>query len=57
MAAAARALGIPAAACASVPDALDYLSARPWIIPPRILITGSLYLAGDVLQLNGTPPT
>lgn len=25
-------------------------------IPPRILICGSLYLAGDVLALNGTPP-
>ncbi len=25
--------------------------------PPRILITGSLYLAGEVLAHNGTPPT
>ena len=25
--------------------------------PPRILISGSLYLAGDVLAANGTPPT
>ena len=57
VAASARALGIPAAACASVADALDYLNARPWLVPPRILITGSLYLAGDVLALNGTPPT
>jgi dihydrofolate synthase/folylpolyglutamate synthase len=24
--------------------------------PPRILITGSLYLAGEVLAANGTPP-
>ena len=24
--------------------------------PPRILIGGSLYLAGDVLKRNGTPP-
>ena len=24
--------------------------------PPRILIGGSLYLAGDVLRDNGTPP-
>ncbi len=24
--------------------------------PPRILITGSLYLAGDVLRANGTIP-
>ena len=26
-------------------------------VPPRILIGGSLYLAGDVLADNGTPPT
>jgi dihydrofolate synthase / folylpolyglutamate synthase len=25
-------------------------------VPPRILITGSLYLAGEVLATNGTPP-
>jgi len=25
-------------------------------VSPRILITGSLYLAGHVLGLNGTPP-
>jgi dihydrofolate synthase/folylpolyglutamate synthase len=25
--------------------------------PPRILITGSLYLAGEVLKANGTPPS
>ena len=25
--------------------------------PPRILITGSLYLAGEVLAANGTPPS
>jgi dihydrofolate synthase/folylpolyglutamate synthase len=24
--------------------------------PPRILIGGSLYLLGDVLRVNGTPP-
>lgn len=24
--------------------------------PPRVLIAGSLYLVGDVLKLNGTPP-
>jgi dihydrofolate synthase/folylpolyglutamate synthase len=26
-------------------------------VPPRILIGGSLYLAGSVLAENGTPPT
>ena len=57
VASAARALGIPAASCPSVAHALDYLSARPWLVPPRILIAGSLHLAGEVLRLNGTPPT
>ena len=57
IAASSAGLGMAAATCASVEDALIYLSARPWLVPPRILITGSLYLAGDVLALNGTPPT
>jgi dihydrofolate synthase/folylpolyglutamate synthase len=25
-------------------------------VPPRVLIGGSLYLVGDVLAENGTPP-
>jgi dihydrofolate synthase/folylpolyglutamate synthase len=45
--------GIPAAASESVGSALEYLSARDWSAPPRILITGSLYLAGEVLKLDG----
>ena len=57
IASAALAEGVPAAACGTVMEALAFLSARPWPIPPRILITGSLYLAGEVLALNGTPPT
>ncbi|MCW6507971.1 bifunctional folylpolyglutamate synthase/dihydrofolate synthase [Lichenifustis flavocetrariae] len=56
IAAIALACGIPAATCGSVAEALGFLCARPWLVPPRILITGSLYLAGDVLKLNGTPP-
>jgi dihydrofolate synthase / folylpolyglutamate synthase len=56
IAAAAAANGIPAAACESVKSALLFLAARGWPTPPRILITGSLYLAGEVLALNGTPP-
>lgn len=56
VAAAAYANGIPAAACDSVKAALLFLAAREWIYPPRILIAGSLYLAGEVLALNGTPP-
>jgi dihydrofolate synthase / folylpolyglutamate synthase len=52
----ANAEGIAAVACDSLEQALHYLSARGWTVPPRILIAGSLYLAGEVLRLNGTPP-
>ncbi len=56
VAAAATANGIPAAACGSLKSALAFLTAREWPAPPRVLIAGSLYLAGEVLALNGTPP-
>ncbi|HUI22489.1 MAG TPA: folylpolyglutamate synthase/dihydrofolate synthase family protein [Methylocella sp.] len=56
VAAAAAANGIPASACGSVKAALAFLAAREWPTPPRVLIAGSLYLAGEVLALNGTPP-
>jgi dihydrofolate synthase / folylpolyglutamate synthase len=56
VAACASQAGLAAAACGSVADALRYLAARPWPSPPRILVTGSLYLAGSVLAANGTPP-
>ncbi|MBV9635911.1 MAG: bifunctional folylpolyglutamate synthase/dihydrofolate synthase [Methylobacteriaceae bacterium] len=49
-------VGLHAASCDSVEAALRFLAAREWRMPPRILITGSLYLAGEVLALNGTPP-
>jgi len=35
---------------------LHALSRLAYEVPPRILITGSLYLAGHVLAVNGTPP-
>jgi dihydrofolate synthase/folylpolyglutamate synthase len=38
---------------ASALDAAGKLDLDP---PPRILITGSLYLAGEVLKANGTLP-
>ncbi|MGP0058031.1 MAG: bifunctional folylpolyglutamate synthase/dihydrofolate synthase [Beijerinckiaceae bacterium] len=57
VAALANVEGIPAVACESFEQALRFLAARAWRVPPRILITGSLYLAGEVLRLNGTPPT
>ena len=56
VAACAMAVGLPAAACQSVEQAFAYLKARAWSTPPRILIAGSLYLAGTVLSANGTPP-
>lgn len=37
--------------------ALDGLHETNLERPPRILICGSLYLAGEALALNGTPPT
>ncbi|MEW5423760.1 folylpolyglutamate synthase/dihydrofolate synthase family protein [Amorphus sp. 3PC139-8] len=54
----AEAAGISAEPVSSVKTALRLLS-ESWRFepPPRILICGSLYLAGDVLSQNGTPPT
>ena len=57
VAACALVAGLPAAACQSVEQALGFLKARSWPVPPRILIGGSLYLAGAVLAANGTPPS
>ena len=54
VAACAEKAGLPAASCQSVEQALSYLRARAWSAPPRILIAGSLYLAGAVLAANGT---
>jgi len=56
VAALANAEGIPAVACESLDSALRFLSARDWAVPPRILITGSLYLAGEVLGFNNSLP-
>ena len=53
---AARALDIPATSRGTLDDALDAVRKLDLEPPPRILITGSLYLAGDVLRENGTPP-
>jgi dihydrofolate synthase/folylpolyglutamate synthase len=41
---------------ASVEAALHALSRLAYEVPPRILISGSLYLAGHVLDIHGTPP-
>jgi dihydrofolate synthase/folylpolyglutamate synthase len=53
---AARALGMRVETAASVEAALRALARLAYEVPPRILITGSLYLAGHVLAANGTPP-
>lgn len=59
LAARAIAAGLAAEPVASVENALMLLR-DAWADPehpPRILISGSLYLVGEVLEKNGTPPT
>jgi dihydrofolate synthase/folylpolyglutamate synthase len=53
----ARAAGIPAQSSTDINSALAAIRSFDLDPPPRILITGSLYLAGEVLAANGTPPT
>lgn len=57
VAALAQQAGLSASTAGSVEQALQEIAARHWHTPPRILICGSLYLAGEVLAANGTPPT
>jgi dihydrofolate synthase/folylpolyglutamate synthase len=52
----ARQAGLPASIAADVEDALKAIAGRDWTVKPRVLIAGSLYLAGEVLAANGTPP-
>jgi dihydrofolate synthase/folylpolyglutamate synthase len=53
---AARAVGIAADPAAGITTAFTAIAALGLNPPPRILITGSLYLAGEVLAANGTVP-
>jgi dihydrofolate synthase/folylpolyglutamate synthase len=53
---AARAVGIPATSRDSLNDALKAVGRLDLDPAPRILITGSLYLAGQALAANGTLP-
>jgi dihydrofolate synthase/folylpolyglutamate synthase len=52
----ARAIDMPAQEADDVESALTDIGGFELASPPRILITGSLYLAGAVLAANGTPP-
>ena len=54
---AARTVGIPAQSSTDIKSALAIICSYALAPPPRILITGSLYLAGAVLAANETPPT
>ncbi len=53
---AARQLGMRVEIADGIEAALTSLARLAYATPPRILIAGSLYLAGHVLALNGTPP-
>ncbi|WFS00699.1 bifunctional folylpolyglutamate synthase/dihydrofolate synthase [Rhizobium tumorigenes] len=50
--------GLIAEPMSSVGDALDAImrTMSPDTLPPRILMGGSLYMVGEVLAENGTPP-
>ena len=52
----ARSVGIPAESRDTIRSALTATCHLGLMPAPRILITGSLYLAGEVLAQNGTPP-
>ena len=56
IAAAAQAVGIPAETSGSIEEALTAIGRFNLEQPPRILVTGSLYFAGEVLAANGTIP-
>jgi dihydrofolate synthase / folylpolyglutamate synthase len=56
IAAVARAVGIPAESSPTIEDALAAIDRFNLEQPPRILVTGSLYLAGEALAANGTIP-
>ncbi len=53
----ARMIGLPVTTRDSIEDALATAAKLDLDPPPRILITGSLYLAGEVLKANGTLPS
>jgi dihydrofolate synthase / folylpolyglutamate synthase len=56
IAAAAQRVGIPADFATSLEAALAAIAALSLDPGPRIMVTGSLYLAGELLAANQTPP-
>jgi dihydrofolate synthase/folylpolyglutamate synthase len=57
LAAAARAIGLSSMSRDDLAAAIQAAGKLDLDPPPRILITGSLYLAGEALKANGTLPT
>ncbi len=57
VAAQARAAGLAAETVSGIPEALARIGAESGGLPPRVIIAGSLYLAGEVLALDGSIPT
>jgi dihydrofolate synthase/folylpolyglutamate synthase len=55
LAQAARAIGLPAQESPDLETALAAIAGFDLDQPPRVLVTGSLYLAGAALERNGTP--
>ena len=53
---AAVSAGLKAECATSIADALARIAAMAWDRPPRILIAGSLYLAGQALAANDAAP-
>jgi dihydrofolate synthase/folylpolyglutamate synthase len=56
VAAIAASVGLTTSTAPSVESALASLHNYMWEKAPRVLICGSLYLAGEVLAANGTLP-
>ena len=56
VAAMAASVGLHSEIANDVHDALTRIRSMTFDAPPRILIAGSLYLAGHILSENGTPP-
>ena len=50
----ARQAGLKSAIAGNLQETLRFIAARQWEKPPRILICGSLYLAGEVLKQDAS---